>query len=1033
MKTFLRLSLLGSASLGLLSAAGVAGAQPASAPGAAPPPVERDHVWAQTYSDLPADPAILFGALPNGMRYAIMRNDTPTHQVSLRLCIGSGSLEEDDADQGLAHFMEHMSFDGSTHVPKGEMVKSLQRLGLGFGADTNAFTAFTETVFQFDLPEADARTVGTGLMLMREIAGNSTIAPDALNAERGVVLSEERLRDTPEFEALKQRLAFDFKDQLVAHRLPIGLVSVIKGATSEQMRALYHANYRPDRATLVVVGDIDPRAMEAEIRARFSDWPPVGPQTPSPDYGSPPARGPETQLIVRPGVAPSISIDWVAPYDDTPDTRARERCDLVERIGLMALNRRFERQAHGDDPPFIQAAAFRQNFERSAKPATLELAFKPQGWRAALDAAVRTQRQAVQYGLSQAEVDREVVEYRVQLRNAAAGAATRRSPDIANEIARTVDDREVDTAPSEDLALFDADVRGLTAGEVSTALAHAFTGAGPLLSMDTPDPVDGGEAAVAAAFAQARNASVAPPAAQAAKAWTYTDFGAPGRVVEQRTVPDLGVTFVRFANGVRLTVKPTAFRKDQTLVSVRFNHGRLALPKDSDPSTWAASAFIQAGLRGLSYEDVQQALASKTASIDLRLEDDAFAFNGTTRPQDLDVQLQLIAAYMTAPGWRPEAYQQARTEIGVALDTLSATPQGVETRDLAQLEHAGDDRWHVPTPAEVRDDPIAPFHSLMQHALSAGPLEVEVVGDVTVDQAVAAVAATFGALAPRPADAALSGDLAVRFPAPDPTPILRTHTGRADQAIAYIAWPTFDLFSDPQRARAMNVAAEVLDSRLVDQIRIAEGATYSPVSRSDASETFPDYGYAFASVETPPAKIASFYASVDRITADIAQHGITADELQRARAPRLEALAKSQQTNEYWIARLANAATDPERLTIIRDTLPGYVRLTADDVRRTAAAYLTSSRSWRFEVEPANPSPTAGSGSGSGATAAAPPARSTAGSPTGLPTSTSHPLGSSLGSPLNRSTRTPTTGRPGQPAPGSPVQPAPTDPSAPIH
>src|SRR5665213_117104 len=268
----------------------LASAALAQSPGAAP-------AWPQAHGDLAPDPAVRFGVLANGMRYAIMRNDTPPGQTSLRLRIGSGSLEERDDEQGLAHVLEHMSFKGSTHVAAGEMVKILQREGLAFGADTNAETEWTQTVYQFDLPRSDEASLDTGLMLMRETAGNLTLDAAALTPERGVVMSEQRLRDTPDYRAEKAQIDLLAHGQRIVDRFPIGQVDVIEHAPVSLLADFYRANYRPDRATLIAVGDFDPATMEAEIKARFSDWKPVGSPTAEPDLGQVGSRGLTVKVV----------------------------------------------------------------------------------------------------------------------------------------------------------------------------------------------------------------------------------------------------------------------------------------------------------------------------------------------------------------------------------------------------------------------------------------------------------------------------------------------------------------------------------------------------------------------------------------------------------------------------------------------------------------------------------------------------------------------------------------------------------------
>ena len=341
-----------------------AGSSLASAALAQPAPLlahADDKVWAQTQSDVKPDPAVRFGQLANGMRYAIVHNDTPAHETSIRLRIGSGSMEERDDQQGLAHFLEHMAFKGSTHVPRDEMIKLLERHGLAFGPDTNAQTQFTQTVFMLDLPESDPATLDLGLMLMRETASELTLAQGSMDSERGVVLSEERVSDTPDYEAMKKRLEFQFPGQLAPNRLPIGKVDVLKTAPVSLIRDYYAANYRPDRATLVVVGDVDPAAMEAAIKAKFAGWTPVGQETAEPDFGQV-AQARRAEPADRAARRPRLDHPLL---DQAVRRNARQRGQGPPRPDRGHRRRRAEppartRGAKRRSPPFIAASAQHQ-------------------------------------------------------------------------------------------------------------------------------------------------------------------------------------------------------------------------------------------------------------------------------------------------------------------------------------------------------------------------------------------------------------------------------------------------------------------------------------------------------------------------------------------------------------------------------------------------------------------------------------------------------------------------------------------------
>ncbi|HWE44491.1 MAG TPA: insulinase family protein [Caulobacteraceae bacterium] len=924
---------------------------------AAAVPVKRDGVWAQTYSDLPADPNVRFGTLPNGMRYAIMRNKTPEHQASIRLRIGSGALEESDAQQGLAHFLEHMAFKGSTHVPEGDMIKILERKGLAFGPDTNASTGFDQTLFMLDLPETDPDTLSTGLMLMRETASELLLKQSAMDSERGVILSEERLRSTPGYRAQKREFDFILKGQLVPNRFPIGLVQVVKTAPVSLIRSYYEANYRPDRATLVVVGDIDPADIEKRIKAGFSDWKGKGPETKEPNLGQVERRGPETDLVVEPNAPTSLWMAWIKPYDPSADVAATRRRDLIEAMGMTILDRRLERLSRGENPPFVAAQAGVGDFLKSAKLTSLNVSSKPGGWKPALDAAVREQRALVQYGVRQDEIDREMAETRASLQNGVAGANTRRTPDLANAITGAAGDDEVFISPEEALKLFDADAKYVTVAAVDEAARHAFEGNGPVLAMTSPVPVEGGQAAVAAEFAKARSAPVQKPADVHAKTWPYTNFGATGVVTDRKT-DDLGVTTVNFANGVRLTVKPTAFRKDQILVSVVLGNGRLDLSRTHVTPAWALGGFVQGGLDQLSIDEMEQVLTGKIYSARLSIGDADYVLSGATRPQDLDLQMQVLAAYATHPGFRPEGFNRVQTQFLTILPQIDATPGGVLARALQVKLHDGDARWEVlPTQAEIEATHVDDLKKLLSPEL-AGRIDVVVAGDVTVDQAIAAVGKTFAALPPRPAAPPAQIEPA-RFPAPSVQPTVMTHNGRPDQAEAVVAWPTESTYPNTHESRVLSLAESILENRLIDQVRIAEGATYSPQAGIVSSQVFPGYGYVDAAVETPPEKIPGFFADVTKISADMASKGVTADELERARKPLLERYAKDAQTNEYWLRALSDAQSDPRRMELYRNYVADLNSVTADEIKKAAQRFFVDNKAWRLEITPKAAAPAA--------------------------------------------------------------------------
>lgn len=909
--------------------------------------------WPQASSDLPAEAGIRFGVLPNGMRYAVMHNATPAGQVAIRFRMGTGSLQETDEQQGLAHFLEHMAFKGSTHVAEGEMIRTLQRLGLAFGADTNASTSYDETVYSLDLPEADPETVSTGLMLMRETASELKLDAGAFDRERGVILSEEKLRDTPQYRGGIGFLNMVLPGQRVTVRPPIGKTDIISNAPVDRVRDYYRANYRPERATLIVVGDIDAGAIEADIRSRFGDWKVGTPVPANVDMGALEKHGLRVGTVVVPGGATRVQIAWTRPYDTSMDTAAKRRQQLVEGIGLAALNRRLSVLAQQPEAPFVGAQAGAQDLLRSARATIIAANGDPAKWQASLTAIDAEQRRIVEFGVAQGEIDREIAEYRSTLQAAAGGATTRSSPDIASGLAWSVGENVVFTSPAEDLSLFDDAMKGLTAAEVDQALKNAFAGNGPQVVLQIPQIPEGGEAAVEKAYADARAVPVTATEHTATAVWPYTDFGKAGTVVERRVIDDLGVTMVRFANGVRLTVKPTKFRADEVLVRANVGHGRFDLPHDQSLPIWGAPSVPLSGLKAIGYEDMQRALAPNVLGNDFSIQDGSFRFEGTTRPSDLETQMQLLTAYVSDADYRPDVFKRVQQAYLNSLTQLQATPGTVVGRDLPGLLHSGDPRWSFPDRTQLLDAKPADFEAFLKPLLAKGSIEIIIAGDVQVDDAIRMTAETFGALPARQELPEKVDASAARFPAPTSTPVVLLHDGRSDSAGALVATPIGDFLSDLPRAAAANVAGAIFRNRLIDEFRIAEGATYSPQGDVDLSRTIPGYGFSYVYVETTPAKVDHFFDLVDKIAADLRDKDATPDELTRARAPIVEEVKRTQQTNSYWLDSLREAQTDPRRLERIRNSIRGYQAVTAKDVRAIATTYLKQDTAWRLKILPA--------------------------------------------------------------------------------
>lgn len=902
------------------------------------------------HTDVVQDPALVTGTLPSGMRYEILPNATPKGVVSIRFRIAAGSMQENENQRGLAHFMEHMAFRGSTHFADMGIINTLQRLGLSPGADTNAGTGQNQTVFQFDLPRTDDLTVDTALSVARDIASEATIDPLNAKNESGVVLSELRLRDTPTLRAGAAQLAFMFRDPR-AGALPNGNPAIVATAPVDLIRQFYRDYYRPERATLIVVGDIDPAKMEAKIKARFSDWQSVGTGPDDPIISIPVNRGLEASNYSETGLPPSTVMAWIGPHNTAGDTSAEEKRLFTQEVAFVVFNRRLQQASAGEDHPFITASGSRQEFLELAQVTTIGMSHDPDHWREALQAVERIRQQVLQQGVTQGEIDNAVAQLRSRLENEAQGVATQQTPALATMFVRVVGENGVYTNPTQNLVNFDVYTKGLKLAAVNAAFKNAFTGSGPLIFESGPKPVEGGEAAILTAFRQASSAKVAKVViAPEVKTWPYSNFGTPGKVKETHKADDLDVTYVQFANGVRLTVKPTTFRADQILVSVKVGNGRLDLPSDHRTAIWAATggALIGGGLTAIDYPNMTRLLSSKIYRATFGLGEDGFILSGETRPADLNIQLQVLAAYTKAPAFRPTVFEQTRNTVLNQLPQLDATPANMMTSRAPGPLHNGDPRWGLPSISEVQNAKLEDLKALLLPILKKGPIDITIVGAVTADQAIKAVAATFGALPARGKPVTVADKKAVKFPPTNSDPFILASTGQEGQGLASIAWPVPGRFTDLKENAALVLIEDYVGGSLVGRLRGA-GLTYVANANGVFSKTF-DYGYIQAYAEMPPDQTARFYGTVDNIVAELQLYTISNGVLDQIRAPVLANFAKAKLTNEYWLGALDGTALDESKLAIIRDWEANMKAVTPSDILRLSKKYLDKSVAWKLQV-----------------------------------------------------------------------------------
>ena len=925
----------------------------------APAPVAASAVkvdptaWLYKGSDLPHDPAWVFGTLPNGLRYAVRKNGVPPGQVSIRVRIDAGSLNETDSERGYAHFIEHLSFRGSKYVPDGEAKRVWQRFGATFGSDSNASTTPTQTLYKLDLPSATEQTVDESLKILSGMMEQPTLTDAAVSAERPIVLAERREQPGPQVKLQEAMSKLFFAGQPLAERSPIGTLQTLEAANGASVKAFHDRWYRPENAVVIISGDMDPATLGRMVTQHFAGWKGNGPATPAPDFGKPSPNEPTSAVMVEPGLPPLVMMGVVRPWQYNDDTKIFNQKRMVDTIAARVISRRLERRARAG-ASFVQAGVDLDDRSRSANMTTVMILPVGDQWEQALKDVRAVIADAQKTPPTQAEIDREYADYEVAIRNGVETAQVEASAKQADDMAGALDIRETVTAPENSYAILtEAKRKGMfNPAAVFASSRKLFDGVGTRALVNTRTVEKGTAEKLAAALKADVSTLTIKRANQAAVDFSKLPaLGTPGTVASRTPIDGLPAEKVVFSNGVRMLLFANPDDTNRVFVRVRFGNGYNALPANRPSPAWAGDlALMESGIGNLGQDDLDQLTAGRQLGLDFGIDDDTFSVAALSNPKDYADELTLIAAKLAHPRWDPAPVARAKSAALTAIPGYDSSADGVLSRDLEGLLHAGDPRWATPDAKAV--DALTPknFEAFWAPLLASGPIEVDVFGDVKADEAIAAVAKSLGAIPARTAPTAAPPP--VRFPAHNATPVLRYHKGADNQASAVIAWPTGAGLTDIAEARRLDVLAQVFSDRLFERMRQAAGASYSPGVASSWPKGLPGGGRLMAVSQVAPANVDLFFRLSREIAADLAKNPVGADELARVKGPLQQVYARASTSSLFWLRELSGGAYNERRLDATRRLGRDFGDVTPAVLQATAAKYLVPAKDWTLAVLP---------------------------------------------------------------------------------
>jgi zinc protease len=885
---------------------------------------------------LTVDPGITIGRLPNGLRYYIRENRKPEARAELRLAINAGSILENEKQLGLAHFVEHMAFNGTEHFRKQDLVRYLESIGMRFGADVNAYTSFDETVYMLTVPTDTGTALAKGMQILEDWAHRQSFDPEEIDKERGVVIEEWRLGQGADERMRDKYFPVIFKDSRYATRLPIGTKARLEGFEHADLIDFYRTWYRPDLMAVIAVGDFDRNVVEELIRKHFSTLTPRA----AAERSSYPVPDHDTTLISivtdKEATAASVAIYHKLPAHATK-TVADYRMMLAAALFGEMLNARLTELTQDTNPPFIGASAGHGTLIRTKAAFVMSAATMDDGILRGLEAIATEGARIQRHGFTATELEREKRNLLRGYEQAYAERDNSESADYASEYVSAFLEAEPIPGIMAEYALAKQLVPQISLGMVNALAKDWIVDTNRVVVVQAPEKeaVEVPTAAeVLETFARVKAKRIAPYDDRVADASLVANMPVPGSIVTVTHDSATGITEWKLSNGARVLLKPTDFKADEVLLRA-YSPGGNSMASDKDFISMTTATFL-VGLSGLgqhSMTDLGKMLAGKAVGVSPYINERHEGFTAQASPRDLETMFQLVYLYATSPRRDTTAYQSLKTRLAAALENQSASPEAAfsDTLDV----------------------------TLGQHHFRTRPFTAERIQEIDMDRALALYADRF-------ADA--SDFTFVLVGAFDPDSIkphvlryigglpslqrketwrdhgVRTPRGIIQKTVRKGLEPkslTQIVFTGPfvyniENRLALGLMRDVLEMRLRDAIRENLGGTYG-VEVGHSTEREPEPAYSIQiSFAADPVRLDSLTARIFNEIETLQKTGPTSDEIAKVKETQRRQWETNMKENGYWIGQIAGREMAREP---VRDLLTFPARLakvTAAQIRQAA-------------------------------------------------------------------------------------------------
>jgi zinc protease len=917
------------------AALGVVSARQQAAAPATPAAVALDQ-------QLPLDPAITAGRLSNGLRYFIRTTKRPEKRAELRLVVDVGSIVEEPDQLGLAHFVEHMAFNGTRHFPKQETVTFLESLGMRFGPSINASTNFDETVYMLQVPTEKPEVLDRAFLILEDWAHGLTFDPVEIDKERGVIKEEWRVRRGAGARMQDRQLPILLKGSRYAERIPIGTVDVIDNFKHDRLIQFYRDWYRPDLMTVIAAGDFDAVAVEKMVKTHFERIPASASPKPRPNYPVPDHPGTLYAIATDPEATnANISVYSKLTMRD-PRTAGAYRQQMVERLFSAMLGARFSELATKPEAPFVGAGGGRSRFLGDKDVSTLSALVKGDAIDKTLDVLFTEAERVARFGFTPGELERVKVNVMTSIDRALKEKDNTTAASIANELVRHVTNDEPVPGIAYEHGLYQRFLAAITLEEVNALASNWVPDGNRVITVSAPQkegfriPTEAQLAAIQTAVTARKDITAYVDTVAAAP--LLDPLPSPGRIVETATKDAYGITEWRLANGIEVVLMPTSFKEDE-IVFRATSYGGTSLVTDEDyvPASSASAVVSIGGLGQLSMIDLRKKMTGKTAIANASIGAYEEVVSGSSSKKDLETMFQLIHLRFTQPRADPTAFRVLQGTMKSSLPQQRSNPAFLFNEAVTSALRGDHPRTKQPTLETLEQmnlDKSLAFYK--ERFGDAGDFTFVFVGSFDPAEMKPLVERYLGSL---PANGRKESwkDTGVRYTRG--VTEKRVEKGVEPQSRAAIYFTGPFAFDQEQRI-AIRALSEVLQSRLHEALREDLGGTYG-VSTGASYTQIPVKEYAVSiNFSCAPERTEELVKAAMEQVALLKQKGPTDKEVTDTREKLLRDLETGSKQNGYWLTQLSLRYQSGEPLDSLFEMSDLYKQITSKMIHDAAKLYL---------------------------------------------------------------------------------------------